>query len=291
MSNTIDIAESNVFDGTINDQNPPSDGPAPRRSKRDRSARASKVGLPTAPPKARNTTWIVVGLVLVIVAGAAASSLWRGLSDRVDVLVAANLIEAGQVVTEADLTTASIAADDGVRAISPDRANELIGQVASGPIGVGSIVHPAQFVIAETGEEPTVVVGAALEPGQYPIVGLLPGDRVRVIEVSGPNVLIGEEAEPREITIGEIVEVHGLQRGDQFLVSIRINESANLLVSERAQQGRISLALLDSDFPEDLIDPLEPAQPVEPGEPLDPPPASGDTDAVDEDASNQDGGS
>ncbi|MEP6296170.1 MAG: SAF domain-containing protein, partial [Ilumatobacter sp.] len=241
----------------------------------------SKVGLPTAPPKARNTTWIAAGLVLVVVAGIAASSLWRGLSDRVEVLVAADLIEAGQVITEADLTTASIAADENVRAISPDELSTLIGQVATGPIGAGSIVVPAQFVADVTGDEPTVILGAALQPGQYPIVGLLPGDRVRIIEVSGRDALIGEEAEPQEIAVGEIVEVAGLQQADVYLVSLRINESASLLISERVQQGRISIALLDSGFPDELIDPIGPADPVEPGEPLEQA-VPGDDDAATE---------
>ena len=229
----------------------------------------TKVGLPTAPPKARNTTWIAAGLVLVVVAGIAASSLWRGLSDRVEVLVAADLIEAGQVITAEDLTTASIAADENVRAISPDQLDQLVGQVASGPIGEGSIIHPAQFV-ADLGEdEPTVIIGAALQPGQYPIIGLLPGDRVRIIEVSGRDALIGEETEPQEIAVGEIVEVAGLTQSDVYLVSLRIDESASLLISERVQQGRISIALIDGDIPDEMIEPIGPAAPVEPGEPLD----------------------
>ena len=61
----------------------------------------------------------------------------------------------------------------------------------------------------------------------------------------------------------------GLQQSDIYLVSLRIKESASLMVSERVQQGRISIALLDSDTPDELIDPLSPADPVEPGEPLD----------------------
>ncbi len=242
----------------------------------------SKAGLPTTPPKARNTTWIVAGMVLVVVAGIAASSLWRGLSDRVDVLVAADLIEGGQVITADDFTVASIAADENVRALSPDQRDELVGQVATGPIGAGSIIHPAQFVANIVGDEPTVVIGAALEPGQYPIIGLLPGDRVRIIEVSGREALIGEESEPQEIAIGEVVEVAGLQRSDVYLVSLRINESASLLISERVQQGRISIALLDSGFPDELIDPIGPAEPVQPGEPLDET-VTEDVDTTDED--------
>lgn len=275
---------------SVIDTAPPPTASFEERGVRPTPAAPSKVGLPTSPPKARNTTWIVVGLVLVVVAGIAASSLWRGLSDRVEVLVAVDLIETGQIITEADLTTASIAADDGVRAISPDRLDELIGMEASGPIGAQAIVHPAQFVVNETREEPTVIVGAALDPGQYPIVGLLPGDRVRIIEVTSPNALIGEDdAEPREITIGEVVEVIGLQQSDRYLVSIRINESASLLISERVQQGRISLALLDSGFPDDLIDPIEPAEPVEPGEPLSDDSTEQDGETDDGDDAGQDG--
>ena len=277
MIDTVETGRSNGLDPAVQ-ASAEHDAPTPAPP-----AAPSKVGLPTTPPKARNTTWVVVGLVLVAVAGIAASSLWRGLSDRVVVLVAADLIEEGQVVTEADLTPASIAADTTVRAMSPEQLAELVGKVASGPIGAGSIVHPAQFIVDDDADEPTVIVGAALEPGQYPIVGLRPGDRVRIIEVSSERASIGDDQEPREIAVGEIVEVAGLQQSDIYLVSLRIKESASLMVSERVQQSRISIALLDSDTPDELIDPLSPADPIEPGEPLDEAvTADDDTDGDDE---------
>ena len=228
------------------------------------------VGVPLSPRRPRNTLWIIAGVVLVVISGLAAATIARSLSNRVDVLVASRTIAEGEVINDADLRTESIAAT-GVRAISPSERVDLVGQVATGPIGEGSIVHPSQFIEGNAEDQPQVIVGAALDPGQYPLVGLRPGDVVKVIEVSGPNAAFTDTASgPREITEGTVVEVNRLVRADTFLVSIRVNEAIATPISERAQQGRIRLALIDDGLLDDPVVPIDPGRPAEPGEPSEP---------------------
>ena len=248
-----DVAESSV-------------PPAPNAANADR--RSNTVGVPVGPGRERNTLWMIAGIALVLVSGLAAATVAQSMSNRVEVLVAARTIAEGEVIDVGDLRSSSLAVDGGVRAIAPTELDTLIGKVATGPIGEGAIVHPSQFIDGNEAEQPTVIVGAALEAGQYPLAGLRPGDQVKVIEVSGPNAVFDDSGSgPRELTEGEIVEVVRLARSDALLVSIRVNEAIATPLSERAQQGRLRLALIDGGLLDDQVAPLEPGDPADPGEP------------------------
>lgn len=232
-------------------------------------AKRSPAGVPAAPRRPRNTLWMVAGVLLVVVSGVAAATAVSSLDDRVDVLVAARTIAEGEVVVSGDLRTVSIGVDSRIRAVPPDEAGQLVGQVATGPVGEGSIIHPSQFVAGDSEDQPKVIVGAALEAGQYPLTGLRPGDRVKVIEVSGPNAVFDESSTlgPRELAEGEIVEVAPTASTDVLLVSIRINEAIAASLAERAQQGRLRLVLIDNGLLDDPVSPLDPADPAAPGSP------------------------
>lgn len=226
------------------------------------------VGVPTAPRRPRNTLWMVAGAVLVLLSGLSALVIAQSLSSRVDVLVATRDIARGQVITDEDLATASISATSGVRAIDPGRRSEIVGQIATGPIGPGTILHPAQFVDGAAGDGEKVVVGAALEPGQFPRFGLNPGDEVVLMEVSSRTAQADDQATgPRELGRGEVVEVVELTDPDTLLVTLRVNAALAVSISERAEQGRLRLGLVDNGFPDEVVKPLEPADPVKPAQP------------------------
>lgn len=205
----------------------------------------------------------------MLVSGIAAATAVRSLSDRVEVLIASRTIAEGEVIEPGDLRTASIGVDSSVRAVSPDEADGLVGKVATGPIGEGSIIHRSQFIAGDSEDQPKVIVGAALSAGQYPLANLRPGDRVKIIEVSGPNAVFDDSRAigPRELAEGEIVEVSRTASSDGRLVSIRVNEAIATPLAERAQQGRLRLVLIDEGLLDDPVSPLAPAEPAQPGTP------------------------
>ena len=226
-----------------------------------------RLGVPVAPQRPRNTLWIIGGVLLVMVSGLAALSITRSLSNRVEVLVATGPIAKGEVITGDDLGVASISVSSGIRAVSPAEKDELIGMVATGPIGGGSIVHRAQFVDGEAEDARQVIVGFELEPGQYPRIDLLPGSEVLVVEVAEDRARDEEGSTAKEITTGEIVDVRELGRSDSLLVSVRIGESISVSVADLASRDLIRLVLVDAGFPDDVVEPLQPADPVTPVDP------------------------
>ena len=118
-----------------------------------------------APTRQRNAAVMIAGAAFIILAAALAASVASSFDDSIEVLVATSEIAEGQPVTEADFRTVRIAAGAGdIQVVSPDSIEDLVGRVAAGPIGEGSMIHPAQFAISSA--EAKVVVGAALGPDQ-----------------------------------------------------------------------------------------------------------------------------
>jgi len=201
-------------------------------------------GIPYARNRDRNTPWIVFGVLLATLGGLGAFLVATTLADRVDVVVAAREIRAGEPLTAGDLRIVAISGGDGARAIAGGRRTELLGSASTTDLEAGAILHPDQIVdVDELARK--VVVGAALAPGEYPTAVLLPGQVVQVIGVSGETSFSDDEENYDVLGKATIVSVKALTRSDELLVSIRVEERLAPLISERAQQRRIRLAVVE----------------------------------------------
>ena len=191
-----------------------------------------------------NTPWIVFGVLLATIGGLGAFLVATSLADRVDVVVAARAIPAGQPIAARDLKIVEISGGDGAQAIAGSRRSALIGSASTTDVAAGAILHPDQIVRPdELNRE--VIVGAALEPGEYPLPLLVPSQVVQVIGVSG-ETRTGDDTDDFDV-LGRatIVSTKTLGQNDEVLVSLRVPERLAPLISERAQQGRIRLAVIE----------------------------------------------
>lgn len=209
-----------------------------------RAPGSQPAGIPYVRRRERNTRWVAFGLLLTTLGGLGAFVVATRLADRVDVVVAARAIDAGRPLTADDLTAVAIAGGDGARAIDAGRIPELVGSVSTADLPAGAIVHPDQLVPAGEAAERTVIVGAALAPGQYPLTDLVPGQVVQVIEVSGDTGFSDDEDRSAVLGRASVVSVRALN-ADELLVSLRVDEGLAPLLSERSQQRRIRLALVE----------------------------------------------
>ncbi len=202
-------------------------------------------GIPYARTRDRNTPWIVFGLLLATLGGLGAFLVATTLADRVDVLVAARDIEAGEPITAADLSTVAISGGDGARAIAASRKPALVGSASTTDVSTGAILHPDQIVaIDELARR--VIVGAALGPGEYPTAALVPGQVVQVISVSGETSFRNNEEAYDVLGRATVVSIKALVRTDELLVSMRVEQRLAPLISERAQQRLIRLAIVEN---------------------------------------------
>lgn len=209
-----------------------------------RRSRGEPAAIPYVRGRERNTRWVAFGLVLTLLGGLGAFVVAASLADRVDVVVAARPLDAGRPLAREDLKVVGIAGGDGARAIAAGQLESLVGSVPTSDLPAGAILHPDQIVAAEDSAERTVIVGAALAPGQYPLTDLSAGQEVQVIEVSGETGFSEDDDGSAVLGRGTVVSAKVLA-GDEMLVSLRVAEGMAPLMSERSQQRRIRLVLVE----------------------------------------------
>ena len=248
----------------------------------DQDADTRFEGAPTAAARPRNGPWVIGGIILVVLSGLAAASLISSdetVVQRTSVVIAAQSIAEGRVLQAEDLAVAEITElAREIQVMAPETIDQIIGRVAAGPIGSGSVVHPDQFIIGGLGQEPTVVVGAALGPDEYPQLTLRPGDLIRVIEtriddIEGDDGIV--RIDGRELAVAQVVEVRPLS-GDQLHFSLRVGESSANVLLDRIARGRVSIALIDGDTAARPAPALEPAAPLAPVDPATAPETQGE---------------
>ncbi len=222
------------------------------------------VGLPVAPKRQQNTVWMVGGLALMLVAAIAALSIGRSLADRQNILIAGRNIAAGELIVEADLTATAAALTPDVETVGADQIADLVGMVAAEPIARGSVVRLDSFAAADESASEFAILGAELGPGNYPRIGLQPGDEVMLVEVA--RAVAGAEfvAEAKALGEAEIVETARLSGADRLLVSLRLDAGLSVAVSQVADEERLRLVLVGTVDARTLapLDPVEPADPV-----------------------------
>jgi hypothetical protein len=159
----------------------------------------------------------------------------------VTVIGVARDVPIGQKITEEDLREVSIAGGSGLQSIPADDAATVIGRTASVQLIGGSLLNPGQLADGPSRPEGTVIAGAVLKGGQYP-VGLSIGDTVDVVETTSPDASgVGEPVVRGRATVTDIAEPDDGQ--SQLLVSLAVPSDAATAVSSAGAAGRISLVV------------------------------------------------
>jgi len=196
------------------------------------------------PQRRRQLPWAVFGILLVA-CSILGFALWTlNQAERTPVLVAARDIDAGQVIERADVTTVSVGADAGVRLLTADEGGLVIGEVARGPIPAGTPLSP--LLVAESDAVPagSAIVGASLEPGEYPTSSLRSGDRVELVRVISATTVGNERLEV--LGTAKIWTVEQLLTGGapQLFISLEVNADDAAVVANTISQNRLRLVLI-----------------------------------------------
>lgn len=195
-----------------------------------------------APPKRRvRIPELAVGL-LVTVMCALGAVLWHlSATSKVPALAISAEVERGDVIEAVNLRTIYVASDESVVRITDQAA--VVGKVALVDLAPGTLITPTVVADGAALEAGDGVVGLALDPGQYPALGLAPGDRVSVVR-SGEAASSGTEQDDGVIARGATVfEVEDLS-SDRKLVSIQASESDAEAVARAAGAGGLRLVLV-----------------------------------------------
>ena len=144
--------------------------------------------LPSAPRERRPL--LAALAVLLIVGGALLAGLLAVQMDkRVQMLAAADTIQAGQTITKENLVSASVSSD--LKTLIPaDQIDQVIGRTARVEVAKGQLLDASQIATAPVPGGDQQVVGVSVASGRFPAGGLGAGDMVDVVDVGNQSVSI-----------------------------------------------------------------------------------------------------
>jgi Flp pilus assembly protein CpaB len=202
---------------------------------------------PTGQARRPKLSWVALGLAVVLAGGLFGAIALARVADRSPVLALAMPIERGEMLTDEHLRIVNVAADELLPLVSADSRRALVGQTATGPLPAGSLVTRDQFSDGPQVPAGSSVVGLALQPGEYPIAALMPGDRVEVVRTpdatgtrsdggSGASVLTDD---------AEVYAVGALSETSVgLMVSLTVPQDSGPAIAAAAAEGRVRLVLV-----------------------------------------------
>lgn len=218
-------------------QRPGGTGPRPSSNGHGAAQR-----LVVAPPKARGRLpELAIGL-FVMVAFALGAVLWHLNSvDKSPALAIATNVERGETITANDVRVAYVASDDVLSTLGEGQMSQVVGRVALVDLPAGTLVTRGLVADAVDIEAGDGVAGLSLEPGQYPALGLAPGDIVNVVHsVEDAAAGDGDSVIARNATVFAVEDL----ASDRKLVSIMTSEADAEAVASAAGGGSLRLVLV-----------------------------------------------
>ena len=190
---------------------------------------------------------LLVAVLLVALSALVAVVLFSRAAARDPMLALANDVERGQVVGAADFRVVYVGTDDPISTVSADALATLVGLTAVADMEAGTVLTPAHFAARSTLGPGVGVVGLALSAGEYPTMGLAPGDFVDVINTTA-------EGAPGDggmvlVSAAEVSDLAALGTQGQRFVSLRMPADAAPEVARAAAAGHVRLVLVAGGQP------------------------------------------
>ena len=141
----------------------------------------------------RQLPLVVVGVLLVLGCALAFADASLHMGSREEVLVVAQPISAGQMLTTADLQSAQVSTGSGVQVVPASEEASVVGRSVAVPLVPGALLTRTEVGSSSAVGSDSDVVAVGLKSGAYP-PDLAPGDRVQVIPVSSSSSGSGSES-------------------------------------------------------------------------------------------------
>lgn len=198
---------------------------------------------PRAPAPRRRRRPALLGLGVAMVAVGALLAVWLAAStgSKVPVLAVARTVSVGEVITDADLTVARVAADPALRPIPAEQRAGIVGRYAATDLVAGALLTRDQVTDAVAPAAGLALVGVGVMPTQMPDQSLRPGDRLLI--VSTPPVDGDVGTDPPATVEATVVRVGGLDDAGVRVVDVTVPAAQAADLAARAATGRVALVL------------------------------------------------
>jgi hypothetical protein len=134
----------------------------------------------------RQLPLVVVGVLLVLGCALAFADASLHAGSRQEVLVVAQPLSAGQMLTTADLQSVQVSTGGGLQVVAASEEPSVVGRSVAVPLVAGALLTRTEVGPASAVDSDSDVVAVGLKSGAFP-PDLAPGDRVQVIPVSSSS--------------------------------------------------------------------------------------------------------
>lgn len=188
----------------------------------------------------RNPRWIVLGVLLTCLGILGAWFLYAQLAQSQSVVMVANTLHRGAEITRADLSTVTIGSTPGIDTVAAADLEGLIGQRAALDVTAGSLLPPTAVAEQVTPAAGHSIVGLRLPEGRAPVRHLVPGGKVRLVEVPADGAT-GTPAESEVVVDGVVVDSADGADGLSLQVNVEVPADRAAVVARLAAQERVVL--------------------------------------------------
>ncbi|HWL44317.1 MAG TPA: SAF domain-containing protein [Ilumatobacter sp.] len=202
-------------------------------------------------PTRRRPSWLAGGVLLVALAALLGVWLFSSATSTISVMVAADDLPPGHVVTRADLRVVEMGQAGGLRAIQVHQQDLVVGSAARSLIPEGTVVHTGLFTTPQAAVPPgKVVVGGAFAAGAVPVPSLRPGDRVVLLSTTPAPLGAATEVTHTAIELGaaEVWAVEGAasagSSSTKVWVSLLVDVAIQGQVAQAAASDQLRLGLV-----------------------------------------------
>nr|WBO79687.1 hypothetical protein SBE_003403 [Streptomyces sp. SBE_14.2] len=218
--------------------------------------------LPT-PPRERKPALAALAVLLILVGALGATMLVLQAGDRVEVVKVTKEIQAGQSVTDSDVTSVLVAKDDSIRYVKWTQLKSLKELKAKSTIYAGTVVIGDMFTDEVRVSEGKATVGLSLKAGQYP-TGLKAGDTVAAYRVGANasrnnnnadngdgaaagsgNSLIVDQATVASVPRGK--DEGDLVGSSNLALTLTVDADQAAPLAQAASNGEVALVLVPGD--------------------------------------------
>ncbi|MCU4187349.1 SAF domain-containing protein [Acidiferrimicrobium sp. IK] len=161
---------------------------APTRTNGQRASEGTRAAGGRGPTSRRHRQLplVVVGVLAVIGFALAFADASLHLGSREQVLVVAQPLAAGQVLTSGDLRAVRVSTGAGLQVVPVAEEPSVVGRHVAVPLVAGALLTSSEVGAAPAVGSGSDVVAVGLKAGGYP-PDLAPGDRVQVVPVASSS--------------------------------------------------------------------------------------------------------
>jgi flagella basal body P-ring formation protein FlgA len=197
------------------------------------------------PVSTRRKRPALIGLSVALIAagGLVGAMTLTAAGQRSNVLVVAKPLAFGQIITQDDLTVASISLDPALQPVSSDRLSFIVGKHAAVQLQPGTTLTPSDVTSNTLVQPGQQLVGIQVKPGQMPATPLVPGQNVLVVSTPGQNPATDPNASagvPNTLP-AQVVRVGSPDSSGNLTVDVAVDANSGATLAARASTGNIAV--------------------------------------------------